>query len=59
VRLLRDGRHIAYAMLGGDPLVSVPPGMIEVEVTHWGGETVIERRRVLAVLGQETEVVFE
>jgi hypothetical protein len=59
VRLLRDGRHIAYAMLGGDPLVSVPPGEIEVEVSHWGGEAVIERRRVLAVLGEEIEVVFE
>jgi hypothetical protein len=59
VRLLQDGRAIAYGFINGDSLVTVPPGVIEVELTHFGGEAVIERRRVLAVLGQETEVVFE
>jgi carboxypeptidase family protein len=59
VRVLQDGHPIAFGLLGGDPLVTVPPGELELELARWGDEAVIERHRVLAVLGEEIEVVFE
>ena len=60
VRVLVDGLPIGVGFLAGDPLSVVPPGEIEIELFHWGRDgPPLARRRVRALVGQETAVTFE